>query len=197
MRQLAILLIIFVFISCEDSEKSLDDDFGLVLNLSTPYVQEKNIQSINEAFSLSDSAPWGFKHGGIDFFPRTNLVSFRSSCAGEVSKIELWKNGDKWQVNIIITCDDEFTILYSFEPFAADEKIGKEQLNQIVIIKGEPVEKNSLIGNLILSSQGGHVHFSLKQNNKFICPQDYFTEEAYLSIMRIIQNKNPDRKMCY
>jgi len=197
MRPPAILLIIFFLISCEDSEKLLDNDFGLGLNLSTPYVQEENIQSINEAFSLSDSAPWGFKHGGIDFFPKTNLVSFQSSCAGEVSKIELWKNGNKWQVNVIITCNDEFTILYIFEPFAADEKIGKEQLNQIVISKGETVEKNSLIGNLILSNKGGHVHFSLKQNNEFICPQDYFTEEAYLSIMRIIQNKNPDWKMCY
>ena len=163
MRPPAILLIIFFLISCEDSEKLLDNDFGLGLNLSTPYVQEENIQSINEAFSLSDSAPWGFKHGGIDFFPKTNLVSFRSSCAGEVSKIELWKNGDKWQVNIIITCDDEFTILYIFEPFAADEKIGKEQLNQIVISKGETLEKNSLIGNLILSNKGAvsYTHLTL------------------------------------
>ena len=55
-------------IRLKDSEKSLDDDFGLGLNLSTPYVQEKNIQSINEAFSLSDSAPWGLKQVGFDFY---------------------------------------------------------------------------------------------------------------------------------
>ena len=87
MRPPAILLIIFFLISCEDSEKLLDNDFGLGLNLSTPYVQEENIQSINEAFSLSDSAPWGFKHGGIDFFPKTNPLGNITSSLGPLNEL--------------------------------------------------------------------------------------------------------------
>ena len=47
------------------------------------------------------------------------------------------------------------------------------------------IEQNEKIGNLIVTANGGHVHFSLKQNNEFICPKAYFTEAAYQSIMDI------------
>jgi len=51
-------------ISCDepDDEK---EEFGSGLNLSTPYVNESDIERINEAFSLHENAPWGFKHVGI------------------------------------------------------------------------------------------------------------------------------------
>ena len=195
-RVLALGLLLF-FIACKSAGSEENDEFGSGLDLSTPYVNESDIAFINEAFSLHDNAPWGFKHVGIDFFPAESLKAFRTSCAGKVDKVELWKNGEKWQVNIIISCNAEFILLYSFEPFTQDEKTGQDQLAQISIKEGVSVEKNEKIGNLIITANGGHVHFSLKQNNEFICPKAYFTEAAYQSIMDIIHKKHPDWEMCY
>ena len=163
------------FIACNGAGSEENHGFGSGLDLSTPYVNKTDIASINEAFSLHDNAPWGFKHVGIDFFPAESLKPFRTSCAGKVDKVELWQNGEKWQVNIIISCNAEFILLYSFEPFTQDEKTGQDQLAQILI----------------------NVHFSLKKNNEFICPKAYFTEAAYQSIMDIIHKKHPDWEMCY
>jgi hypothetical protein len=183
-------------ISCDepDDEK---EEFGSGLNLSTPYVNEADIESINEAFSLHDGAPWGFKHVGIDFFTGKTLKQFSSSCDGEVTKVELWQNGEKWQVNIIIECDKEFMLVYSFEPFTKNETVGQTQLSQITVKAGDTIAKNDVIGALVISENSGHVHFSLKQNNEFICPKKYFTEKAYLSIMRIIHKTHSEWEMCY
>ena len=167
------------------------------MNLSTPYVNESDIERINEAFSLHENAPWGFKHVGIDFFPEESLKQFASSCDGEVTKMDLWQNGEKWQINLIINCDKKFLLLYSFEPFTTDASIGQEQLAQILVKVGDKVSKDDVIGALALTVGHGHVHFSLKQNNEFICPKEYFTEEAYDSIMRIIHKTHPDWEMCY
>ena len=160
-------------------------------------MNESDIERINEAFSLHENAPWGFKHVGIDFFPEESLKQFRTSCGGEVTNVELWQNGEKWQVNIIIACDKEFMLVYSFEPFTKEETVGQEQLKQITVKAGDNVTKNDVIGALVLSEGSGHVHFSLKQNNEFICPKEYFTEEGYDSIMRIIHKTHPDWEMCY
>ena len=166
--------LISLFVACKGAGSEQNDEFGSGLDLTTPYVNEADIASINEAFSLHDNAPWGFKHVGIDFFPAEILKPFRTSCAGKVDRVELWQNGEKWQVNIIISCNAEFILLYSFEPFTQDEKTGQDQLAQILIKEGATVEQNEKIGNLIVTANGGHVHFSLKQNNEFICPCHYW-----------------------
>ena len=183
-------------ISC-DEQGGTKDEYGNELNLSAPYVNEADIESINEAFSLHDEATWGFRHVGIDFFPSKSLKQFKASCAGNVSKVELWQNKEKWQVNISIDCDEKFKLLYSFEPFTKNKAIGEEQLRQISIKTGETIKKDDIIGALVLSNGTGHVHFSLKDNNEFICPEKYFTEDAFNSIMRIIYKTHPDWEMCY
>lgn len=37
------------------------------ISMITPYKNSSDMASINEAFSSTASAPWGFAHDGIDF----------------------------------------------------------------------------------------------------------------------------------
>ncbi len=74
------------------------------ISMITPYVSGADMASINEAFSSDASAPWGFIHRGIDFFPNGNLKPFRAVSAGEVKNVTLWRNDRSlnWQVNVLI-----------------------------------------------------------------------------------------------
>ena len=75
--------------------------------LLTPYVHETDMATINEAFSVDACAPWGFGHGGIDFFPTGNLKPFRAVSDGTIESIDKLYNApvDKWQVNVNLRID--------------------------------------------------------------------------------------------
>ncbi len=62
------------------------------ISMITPYVNQSDMASVNEAFSSDDSTPWGFAHDGVDFFPIGNLKPFQAVCSGVVDKVELWQN---------------------------------------------------------------------------------------------------------
>ena len=70
----------------------------------TPYESESEMGPTREAFSSDASAPWGFAHQGIDFFPNGDLKLFRSATSGEVREVKLWQNDrtSNWQVNVTV-----------------------------------------------------------------------------------------------
>ena len=82
--------------------------------------------------------------------------------------------------------------------FADDD--GQTQLVNILVAEQQSVVSGQLIGRLHAVSNGAHVHFSLLENNQFICPEPYFTPAARASIMTLLQSTfpaEPNLQMCY
>lgn len=181
-------------------------DMELKILLLTPYVTEADIVSINEAYSETDNAPWGFAHPGIDFFPtpgKTSTTEFQAVADGVVQQVDLFKNNisNKWQVNVVIEYNNTYRFNYGFEPMSSSLIDGQRQLSYILVAQGDTVNGSQVIGSLYAPRNGAHVDFSLHKNNQFVCPEPYFTPAAHTSIMTILQNtlfpSEPNIKMCY
>lgn len=173
------------------------------ISMLTPYVTEADIVSINESYSETATCPWGFVHQGIDFFPAIgSLHDFQAVSSGVVQDVNLWINpgNNFWQVNVSIKYNNTFSAEYAFEPMSSLQADGQTQLANILIAVGDTVTSGQLIGRLHAAMNGAHVHFSLTENNQFICPEPYFTSSAQASIMTILQNtfpSEPNIQMCY
>lgn len=202
---LALLLAIF-FTSCDkDSgivgDNGVDNEVGNEVEISmiTPYVNESDMASINEAFSSDDSAPWGFEHRGIDFFPNGNLKPFRAVSSGVIDELKLWQNNvtSNWQVNVRIKYNSTYSIEYAFEPMSAVGADGETQLTNMLVSMRQVVSQGDVIGHLYTVGGGAHVDFSLFKNSVPICPESYFTQEARDSILKLIHIVWSDANMCY
>ncbi len=169
------------------------------MSMITPYVNESDMASINEAYSSDNSAPWGFAHGGIDLFPSGNLEPFQAVFAGVVEDVRLWPNDATrmWQVNVKISYNAEYAVYYAFEPFSTDPADGQIQLDNISVSIGQFVSQGDVIGNLYTVGEAAHVDFSLYRNGVVSCPEPYFTPEARDSIFRVLHIVWPNARMCY
>lgn len=175
------------------------DGNGGDISMITPYVNQSDMASVNEAFSSDDSAPWGFTHDGVDFFPIGNLKPFQAVCSGVVDKVELWQNNisSNWQVNVRIICNSTYSVEYGFEPMTTVQSDGETQIANILVSEGQTVTQGDLIGYLFTSGEGSHVHFGFFRNWDAICPEPYFTQEARDSILDLIRIVWPGANMCY
>ncbi len=173
------------------------------ISMTTPYVNEADMVSINEAYSETAACPWGFIHQGIDFFPALNtLHEFQAVADGVVENIDLFQNSGNgfWQVNVSIRYNNSFTVEYAFEPMSSVHADGQTQFDNIVVSEQASVVSGQLIGRLHAVSNGAHLHFSLTENGQFICPEPYFTPVAHASIMVLLINtfpSEPNLQMCY
>lgn len=169
------------------------------ISLITPYVNSADFGPVREMFSSTANAPWGFVHGGLDFFPTGSLKPFQAAAAGKVSRIQLWANdkSGNWQVNVSIEIAPGTSIEYAFEPFTASQSDGKTQRDNILVTQGQMVAAGDLIGRLVMINNGSHVDFSFRKNGVFTCPETYFTPQARESVLGIIRKANPTWKMCY
>lgn len=173
------------------------------ITLLTPYVNQADIDAINEAYSESTACPWGFVHDGVDFFPPLgSLCEFQAVSDGVVQDVNLWVNPGNsfWQVNVSIKYNNSFSVEYGFEPMSSSESDGQTQLANILVVAGDAVVAGQVIGRLHAAMNGAHVHFSLRENNQSACPEPYFTPDAQASIMALLQNtypSEPNLQMCY
>lgn len=169
------------------------------ISMTTPYVNSTDIASINEAFSSTACAPWGFAHNGIDFFPNGNLKPFQAVSSGVIEDVQLWQNDISlnWQVNVRIKYNDTYSVEYAFEPFSTIQSDGDTQLANILVSAGQNVSQGDIIGNLYTVGGGAHVHFGLIKDGIAICPEPYFTIDARDSILNLIHIVWPDANMCY
>jgi hypothetical protein len=167
-------------------------------SMPTPYVNEGDMASINEAFSIDSCAPWGFGHGGIDFFPNGNLKPFRAVADGTIEDITKLHNVpvDKWQVNLNLRIDATYWVGYAFEPMS-DEADADLQLTHIVVSEGQPVSQGDILGYLLTAGPGAHVHFSIYEVWDAICPEPYFTDTARNSILTVLGWTWPYARICY
>jgi hypothetical protein len=167
-------------------------------SMPTPYVNESDMASINEAFSVDACAPWGFGHGGIDFFPTGNLKPFRAVADGVVEDITKLHNVpvDMWQVNLNLRIDATYWAGYAFEPMS-DEADADLQLTHIVVSEGQTVSQGDILGYLLTVGPGAHVHFSIYEVWDAICPEPYFTPSATNSILTVLGWTWPHARICY
>lgn len=171
----------------------------LPISMVTPYITSTDIASINEAFSSTASAPWGFAHNGIDFFPVANNTPFRVVSSGTVESIDLMQNNvtSNWQVNVRIRFNPTYATDHIFEPFTTSLADGQTQRATIAVSVGQPVSQGDIIGTLLVVGNGAHVHFGLNQNNTAICPEPFFTAAAKTSVLDLIHKNHPTWNMCY
>ena len=171
------------------------DDISMI----TPFVSGSDIASVNEAFSSTDNAPWGFRHLGIDFFPAGQYKPFQAVAPGIVEAVELKQNevSSNWQVNVRIRANTTYGYEYAFEPMSAVAEDGTTQRANIVVSVGQDVAPGDLVGNLLVTGSDSHVDFGLLQNWTRICPESYFTPEARDSVLSVIHDDHPTWNMCY
>jgi len=170
------------------------------ITLVTPYVNESDMATINEAFSVDACNPWGFEHRGVDFFPTGTDKPFQAACGGTVDSIELFQNPGNgfWQVNVSITCGTTEGVGYAFEPFSDQESDGNIQLSQIIVTEGQSVSQGDLIGTLLVVDSGGaHVDFAYYSQGEPVCPAQVFTPEARASVLNLLEVIWPHSRICY
>ncbi|MBW1788099.1 MAG: M23 family metallopeptidase [Deltaproteobacteria bacterium] len=103
------------------------------LFIITPYADEADMGPINEAYSESADAPWGFAHNGVDFFSVDQRTPFRAVSAGTVEELQLFYNegNSMWQVNVSIRHDTDYRTGYAFEPWTTSQVEAEAQLADI------------------------------------------------------------------
>jgi hypothetical protein len=169
-------------------------------NLLTPYVNESDMAVINEAYSDTDAAPWGFVHKGIGCYPTGDFKPFQAVAPGIVQWINLVPNEftSAWQVDIGIKYDATSYFGYYFEPgTSASLADGQLQLSNIVVSVGQSVSPGAIIGYLHAAQADGQVHFGIKKNGQPACPESHFISPARESILRLLQVRYPSANMCY
>jgi hypothetical protein len=170
----------------------------------TPFVKMSDMGPIREAYSEDESAPWGFVHQGIDFFPTQNLVPFQAASSGIVQVVDLWQleTTGNWQVNLLLKYNSTFSLSYAFEPMTGNPADGQTQAEHIWVTEGQEVSQGDTLGLLYAAGNGAHVDFGLLMNDpdsglQAVCPEPYFTQSARDSILTLIQRAWSGAEMCY
>ncbi len=181
------------------AENEEDLEIAETPSLITPYVDIADMASINEAYSESDNAPWGFRHQGVDFFPAGDLKPFRAACSGTIGEFRLWQASENsnWQINVGIDYNDTYTVSYAFETFSTDPVDGLEQLDNMLVASGQRVEQGDIIGYLHAVGGGAHIDFGLNTGGGRVSPDNYFTPEALASILELLHRTFPGASLSY
>ena len=184
----------------EESSEPADADFVMI----TPFVSMSDMGPIWEAYSEDASAPWGFIHRGIDFFPLRNLAPFQAASSGIVQGVDLWQleTTGNWQVNLLLRYNATFSLSYAFEPMTGNPADGQMQADHIWVTEGQEVSQGDTLGFLFAPVNGSHVDFGLLMNDPDdgvlgVCPEPYFTQAARDSILTLIQRAWSGAEMCY
>lgn len=167
--------------------------------MTTPFVDTASIASVNEAFSTTSSAPWGFAHNGIDFMPAADLTPFQAVSSGVVEDVTLGQNSttSNWQVNVRIRYNSGYALEYIFEPFSVAAADGQAQLASIRVSQGQTLSPGDTVGAVRSFGGGAHLHFSLLKDGSQVCPEPYFTPQAQAAVLALIRKTNPSWNMCY
>ena len=133
---------------------------------------------------------------GVDFFPLGDGSRFLVAAAGTIEFVELWQNGENWQVNVLIRHNERYSSEYGFEPMSGGAATGQAQLARVAVCAGQEVSQGDLLGLLSQVGEGAHVHFRVRDGPESVCPSDLFTEEAQASILRLLHTIWPGATIC-
>lgn len=171
--------------------------FSDELSIIAPYVNEDEIISVNEAYSKSADAPWGFVHPGVDFMIE-NTIPVQAVTDGIIGNVATTNEGGLmgWRTAFCITYGN-YAPCYSLETFSEDESIGEEQTASVFVENDQIVKQGDIVANLVYGGSGAHIDFGIGYSGDRICPEPYFTADAQTSIMYLITKDHPDWPMCY
>lgn len=66
-----------------------------------------------------------------------------------------------------------------------------------MVTEGQVVSQGDVIGKLLTVGEGAHVHFGLfDTGSEGICPENFFTEEARISVTELINEAGAGLVMC-
>ena len=191
--------------------------------LATPYVDEADMARIAAGYSADYShSPWGYPHDGLDIYPRGDLQPLQAACSGEVDTLELQRDSanGKWQVEVAIVCDEyvldpdsggyfiPLTTKYYLRTMSRKPRVGKAQLDNLLVAPGDPVAQGTVIGYLKRAKRKSHLHFELQQfgQSEFEvfgitgiprCPRALFSSAARDSLSNLLQAAWPGAELCY
>ncbi len=174
--------------------------YQLELNsVSTPYVNESDILSVNEAYSMDPNNPyWGFVHPGVDFMISGGSIPVQASTSGTIGNLAIEKSEGimGWHAGFCIDHGIN-AVCYNLESFGSTDEIGNLVRANVFVQNGSVVNQGDIIGNLIYGGSGSHIDFGITYPGTRICPEPYFTQAARESVMRLIHKTQPTWPMCY
>jgi murein DD-endopeptidase MepM/ murein hydrolase activator NlpD len=170
------------------------NDMGVI------YLNRSDIRSFHEAWSTSNSCPWGFAHNGIDFDFK-NDTTVIAAAPGQVERIDLMDFGadkeNRYTVNLGIRFNATVLITYGFEPWT-NQTAGRAQ--QVVMFKvaiGTWVAKGDPIASFLMVGVSAHIHFGVIQDNIFRDPSLYISSGAIVELLAMVQSFHPTWLISY
>lgn len=161
-------------------------------------VADINAVRIMEAYSTSADAPWKFAHNGIDFMTSQAREPIYAVSAGTVQRVELERRPplNNWQVGVIVRVNDQYNTVYTFEPMTADDAIGQQQREAVLVTPGQQLQAGDMIGELIGGKSGAHLHWGVVPvGASAICPAPFFTAETIAQMLARIPSGAS--QLCY
>ncbi len=167
--------------------------------MNVPFTNKSYINSWNEGYSETASAPWGFAHNGLDFFFNDSAPVIAMT-PGQVQAIEFREFDEpvnKYHIKLHIRFNSEIVLVYGFEPWTNVESEAKVQQNKLSISVGDWVALGDNLAEFVAYEGSAHIHLDFLLNNNQICPKTYFSTEGYNKMMDMIQTFHPTWELCY
>ena len=136
-------------------------------------------------------------HNGIDFGINATTEIMAPHDA-YIDNIRTWYNekGGHWQTNVELWLSFRWYIEIIFESWALNESFGKLQRDAIVVTRGQYVQANQTLGNLLYHGAYAHIHFGIKTFSTDLCPYTYFSSAAKTAFENQFPNVNTTLHWC-
>ena len=164
------------------------------------YDNRTDIRSFNEAYSESNSCPWGFIHNGIDYayFNDSDVIA---AAPGLVERIDLNDWGPEAQhrytINVHIRFNASVELMYAFEPWTNSTEEQAQQVEMFNFEVGTWVAKGDVIAKFLLAGDGAHIHFGVIQDNVWRDPALYLSTDGYNELLGMIHEFQPTWEISY
>lgn len=211
-KTLALLVIVIISIGVFVGIYSIRDDLFSTFNPSDRYQSEKldymgviyanrsSQYGFFEGYSETNSCPWGFIHNGIDYFFYNNTEVI-AAAPGYVEEISWRVNPDTtlnmYNIFVMIRFNASIVLHYCFEPFTHVEGDHLRQLDMLNIREGDWVDKADLIGMFLHVEEAAHIHFGVRQGDKWLNPEPFFGPDDHDEIMTLINEYHPGWFLSY
>jgi len=131
-------------------------------------------------------------HVGVDFEGRMD-TRFCAVDNGSIAKIEkyIMSGYGSWAITVTLEINPVYSAIYVFEPDTTEESVANLQLQKLVVEVGDGVTAGQLIGYLYAHGSYPHIHFVVSENDVWVDPFPYFTENAQEEIMELYENAYP------
>lgn len=139
-------------------------------------------------------------HTAIDFFGVNSVASIPILALKDcviiyVKTYKMLNQGtsENWVIDIKMLINSDYQIHLGFETFSNTYEAKKLQQSNIFVKVGDVIKQGDLIGNLIINTEGTHVHFDITKKNdsryeQFVIPEPYFSENSMVLLNDAFRN---------